>query len=751
MTPDVEAAQHPWPALGVLLLRDGLVTKDELNAILDGQSDARQQRITGTRLGEILIEREVVSPVQVARLLAEQYELPFMELTPSEVDSGVARALPLGEAQRFAALPINRRADGSYDVAIADPSTVVFSDELRGLLGSLPHFVVVGREAVMETIDRAYTSADVGTAEAADTSNVVELHEVEESTSPFQRPGTLAQLWPPLGALLVRDGILSDEQLESALAQQRLSTSHRLGEILVGRGVVSSATIARLVAEQYELPFSDLDEIVVDPSVARLLPRDLAETYGAVPVGRTEDGAVQVAIADPTSVFHSDDLHTELDAPLSFIVAPPEEIAAFIESLYDDADPDHADDQTAEVDADLDHADEPTAEVVEHAVDLEPSIETAAVPVADVTDSSTDRELQIVSEVGEVDLRRAVREALDGGAAVVHLSHHDVVVDLRARTGATLRSLGAFSAAALPALIGELADDPSLELQAQPTARGTKVTATVVDRPFAPTALNELGLTQLAEQALRESLERPGLVIVTGPAGSGVTTTLHAALDVLAESERAVASVEDEMVRTFDGADQTALGDPGVASYAEGILRHWEMDADVIFVSDLPDDEAVRAALRCGLADRWLLAGMTETDAAGAAARVRAATAGADRLGAAVRCIVSQRLVQLVCDQCRETYYASPPELGRLGFDADGAHRLLARGRGCRACNGTGYRGRTAVFEVVPATGHALTPSGTTEALSTPAVATMRDELVRLCLEGLTTTDELDRLSQTST
>ena len=865
MSSVVEAAQHPWPALGVLLLRDGLVTKDDLNAILDGQRDSRQQRITGTRLGEILVERGVVNALQVARLLAEQYELPFMELEPSAVDTRVARAFTLEQSSRFAAVPIGMRPDGSYDIAIADPSTVVFSDEVRALLGSVPHFVVVGHDAVREAVDRAHASPDTFEAGPAPSADIVDFPQPDTPGEPLQQSSTLAPAWPPLGALLVRDGIVSDDELESALAQQRLSTSHRLGEILVDRGVVSSATVARLVAEQYELPFARLSELDVDPEVARLLPHEIARSYHAVPVRRNEDGSLDVAIADPTNVFYSDELHTQLNAPLAFVVAPPDEIEALVEAVYRSETGAHAEDAPldeapaayvaeeqvapAHVEVHLEVVEETTPESVwdvaeEHTAAVEETTRegvldvveerTAAVEettpegVVDVAEESTDSveettpegvvdvveepapeneadvfvdaeapdveggaappfeydatgvaavalslaepreetaaaELEeepvtltvelVEREPGELDLERAVLQALDSGASVLHLSQHDDVVDLRARTGGSLESLGSFAAAALPSVAGELAANPDLELSSQPTARGTKLTATRVDRPFVPTRLSELGLTQLAEQTLRDSLAHPGLVIVTGPPGCGLTTTLHAALESLIHPDRAVATVEDTLERPFAGADQTKLGDTGVTSYAEGILRHWGMDADVIFVSDLPDVEAVTAALRCGLADRHVLAGMTETDAAHAAARVRDAVAGADRLGTAVSCVAAQRLVQLVCDNCRETYYASPSELAELGFDVDGSHRLLARGRGCRLCNGTGYRGRTAAFEVVPAaTSHGLHAPHVSPESELPAssgVATIRDEIVRLCLEGLTTTDELDRLSRT--
>ena len=146
---------------------------------------------------------------------------------------------------------------------------------------------------------------------------------------------TVAHLWPPLGALLVREGLLTDTDLEAALAQQRLSPSRRLGEILVDRGTVPASTVARLVAEQYELPFVELANVDVDRLAARLLSEDVARRCSALPIGYLEDGSLQVVVADPTNVLYSDELRLELKVPLRFAVAGPEEIDAAITVVHE--------------------------------------------------------------------------------------------------------------------------------------------------------------------------------------------------------------------------------------------------------------------------------------------------------------------------------------------------------------------------------------------------------------------------------
>ncbi len=386
----MEAAPHPWPTLGVLLMRDGLVTKEDLEAILDEQRDSRQQRITGRRLGELLVERGVVTQAQVAKLVAEQYELPFVELEETDIDLKVAVLLTEDLARRFSAVPINFLPDGSLLLAIADPGTVIFSDELRRALGAPPRFAVVGPHAIDAAIAFVHERPESpiernGTETGADDDVVVEMHAEEPDTSLpteasdepyFGSQRAVAHLWPPLGALLMREGLVTDADLETALAQQRLSASRRLGEILVERGIVTRADIARLVAEQYELPFVELAASEVDPLAGALLPEEIARRYAAVPIGFLPDGSLRLVVADPTNVLYSDELHIALGVPLSFAVADPSAIAAAITLAHEHA---------PTVDASLEDTSPVGGEVVD------PSVDSTRLPTFDeLVDTSTD-------------------------------------------------------------------------------------------------------------------------------------------------------------------------------------------------------------------------------------------------------------------------------------------------------------------------------------------------------------------------
>ena len=750
----MEAAPHPWPTLGVLLMRDGLVTKDELLEVLDEQQDTRRQRLSGRRLGELLIDRGKVSAMQVARLVAEQYELPFIELALDEIDLQVAALLDEEQARAFSAVPINRRADGSFLLAIADPSTVVFSENLRQILGSVPHFAVAGQDAVEHAITYVHRVASAATVadETVDSDVLIERHPqtVDPGDDTYLASTAVAHLWPPLGALLIRENLLSDEELEAALAQQRLSTSRRLGEILVERGVVAPATIARLVAEQYELPFVELDDLEIDLDVARLLPEDLAQAYQAVPIARTDEGSLDVAIADPTNVFYSDDLHTELKAALTFYVATPSAIEGLVARAHGSSD---LSESTAV---------DPLEPVVD-AWDTSPE-HLAVAPVAPPAGASLEHAREHEEERGEsfqlpefvpaseevessdFELVRVVNDAVDSGATAIHLSHDGDEVRVRARVDGTLQTLGTFEEHDIGRVVETLRSDDALTVSVLSTKRGLKITILPPEQPVEPHSLDELGLTADQTERLRSALGSPGLVVVAGPSGSGLTSTLYAALDELAASERISITIDDAFDRVLDGVDQIEISDASGGMYAAALHALGGTDSDIVLVGEVTDTESAQAVLRLARTGRQVLAGVRAPDAITAALSLCDLALEREAVSSALRCIVAQRLLGTVCVSCRESFYASPDELVSLGLDAN-ERRLLARGRGCSACAGTGLRGQQAIFEVLGVDDELRRSliEGTADIETFGAAETLEGQAIRLCLDGLTTLDELER------
>ncbi len=892
----MEAAQHPWPALGVLLVRDGLISKEDLEAILDEQREARQQRVSGRQLGEVLVEREMVTTAQVAKLVAEQYELPFVDLDTSDIDLRVARLLNEELTRRLSAVPISARPDGSYLLAIADPATVLFSDELRRALGSSPHFAVVGPDAIEAAIavvhDRPYIlPTAIESPDEDDSHGVVLELRPEESTvaatadedSSFGAQRTGAHVGPPLGALLIREGLLSNEALEGALAQQRLSTSWRLGEILVDRGIVTPSVVARLIAEQYELPFVELGDLVIDSVAAARLPREIAREFPAVPIAAHADGSLEVAIADPTNLYYSDELHSALGVPLTFVVAAPDAIDAVLESVHAPIAPPELDTQEladAEAEAEIapagdacestpvEDVGEPTnhqddlpefvEEVVSHeelisaaetferlptwttelrlASDegelTEPEVHRDDEPetidtfsddlttalLAEITGSDELTEIPANDQAPEValalvefdheegfhetetvdetpgpaatvaliehdhleqatgsvelpdehvevadedldadadDLDAAIEHVLALGATAIHFSPQGDWHTVRARIDGLVRELGVLGQEDLESLVARVEASAAMRVDVMPTKQGHKVTLFPREQAATPIALANLGATGGAIDAIHEALAMPsGATMVCGPSGSGTTTTLYAALDVLNTPDRVVATVESPVDRLLDGVDQMEIDEVSGVTFASGLRTLLANDSDAVLVGEIRDRETAEVALQAALAGRHVLSALRVSSAAAAIRRLVDMGLEPNVVGGALTCVVAQRLVRRVCADCRETYYATDPELAELGQPLEGSGpRLLARGRGCETCDGTGFRGRVGIFEVLRVTEEirALVSDGASaKKIHRAAVAagmqTLREDGVRLCLEGVTTAAEIQRI-----
>ncbi len=902
----MEAAAHPWPTLGVLMLRDGLVSKEQLEAILDDQRDSRQQRMSGHRLGEILIDRGLVTPTDVAKLVAEQYELPFTELDTSDIDLRVARRFSEDLARRVSAIPISARADGSYVLAIADPATVLFSDELRGVLGSALQFVVVGPDAMEAAIAFVFDRAGEPAA-ALDVpepgyfeGTVVELRQDDPAAvfEPHETPSVVSHASPtthqnpPLGALLVREGLVSENELDAALAQQRLSTSWRLGEILVNRGVVTSAGIARVIAEQYELPFVDLANAYVDPAVVTRLPREIARNFPAVPIAEGSDGSLHVAIADPTNVYYSDELQDALGVTLTFVVAAPDAIEAVLESVHEPAlqaeeaeangeidtpvvsvEPDNELPAAVEVDeavvetddglrdsaygatvddvvsneagaesdhlaADL-HEHGPTEDVVgdetvaeepvlgwlptwtteiqleddepeatssgsedlsaallaevaqtdnvdeseqiddpaerpetvtysehEDEVAPEPAPVIALVEYASVEDKIEETEdsdvLRLIEEPVELEASTStaaleddfVELVLGLGATAIHFSPSDGEYLVRARIDGSVRELGVLPSEGLESIVESFQSSAAMRVHVVPTTRGDKFTLFPLEASPAPTELAELGLAADTDSLVREALARPsGAFVVCGPVGSGTTTTLYAALEVLNTPDRIVATVEDPIERVVEGVDQVQVEVTSGVTFAAGLRTLLATDSDAVLVGEIADRETAEVAFAGAIAGRHVLSALRAPGAVAAIRRLLDLGLEPSSL-CALTCVVAQRLVRRVCLDCRETYYATESELADLGQPLeDNGPRLLARGRGCRSCDGTGFRGRVGIFEVLSMTDEVralIVEGASTKKLQRAALAggmrTLREDGVRLCLEGMTTSAELRRV-----
>ena len=548
-----------------------------------------------------------------------------------------------------------------------------------------------------------------------------------------------------LGAMLVRDGLLAAPQLEEALAEKE-ATGRRLGEIVVERGWVSDAALARALAEQHHLEFLDLARTEVDPAAANLLPEKFARRYEALPVTYVDDDLVLVAVADPTNVLASDDLRLALGLNVRFAVVAGSDLARTISRVY-----------RAHVELDESGDSDP-----------EPEDETA---IEDVRESAATNApaIKLVNSL--------ISRAIDEGASDLHFEPQAKQLVVRARIDGVMRHLTTIPKGMQPAvtsrlkIMGELdiaerrapqdgrvsirfgGSPMDLRIAVLPTTYGEQVVLRIMQRAAGRRGLGDLGMSPDAEEAFTRAIRQPyGAIITCGPTGSGKTTTLYAALDVLNDEGRVLTTIEDPVEFQMPGVNQVEVNPRSGLTFARGLRTILRSDPDVLLVGEVRDEETARIAIQAAMTGHLVLTTLHTHNAASSIARLTDMGVEPSLLASSVNCIVAQRLARRLCMECREAYWPDITELTELGLADRHGELWLYRAKGCIQCAGTGFSGRVALYEVMPVQGRLrrLIAASTDEIFAAAVeqgMKTLGQDGVRLCVEGISSVDEIRRVT----
>jgi type IV pilus assembly protein PilB len=562
---------------------------------------------------------------------------------------------------------------------------------------------------------------------------------VEAAATNFPLPLALAaeQQRVPLGTLLVRDGLIGIEQLELALAEKE-QTSRRLGEIVVAKGWVDAAALARLLAEQHGLEFLDLATAQIDPAAATLLPEKLARRYDALPIRFVSQNVVLVAVSDPTNVVASDDLKLALGMNLQVGVSTAPDLATAIDRIHRPL-----------------LAEEPGSSF--GGDDVRGTATTAPA-------------ITLVNQL--------ITQAIDAGASDLHFEPELDRMSVRIRVDGVMRHLGDVPKGMQPAVTSRLKIMAELDIAEKrapqdgrmsinfggapmdlrcavlPTTYGEQLVLRIMNRAGGRLGLSELGMNEDAEEAFARAIRQPyGAVLTVGPTGSGKTTTLYAALDVLNNDERVLMTIEDPVEYQTPGLNQVEVNFKSGLTFARGLRTILRSDPDVLLVGEIRDEETARIAIQAAMTGHLVLTTLHSHNAASSIARLTDMGVEPSLLATSINCIVAQRLARRVCMHCREPYWPDPAELEELGVAEPSDDTWLYKATGCAQCAGTGFHGRVALYEVMTVQGtlRRLIESGSTEEIFAEAVAqgmkTLRQDGMRLALAGISSLDEVRRVT----
>jgi type IV pilus assembly protein PilB len=498
-----------------------------------------------------------------------------------------------------------------------------------------------------------------------------------------------------LGEVLLDEGLITYEQLEEALSVQT-GTGKGLGRILIDLGFIAEPDLVAALAKQIGLPFIDLAEYPVDPAAASLISDTLAKRYSALPIGY-EDSKLVVAMSDPANVFALDDIRTVTGLEIKPVVSTRSDITNAIARFH----------RLEESVSDIVGAAADESEEAEDLAKTKELVEDA--PIVKlvnllITQAVNERASDIHVEPHERDVR--IRYRIDGVLHEVMRSpksiQSGVISRLKIMADINIAERRIPQDGRVGLVVGGKAID--LRVATLPTVYGEKVVIRILDKSSVLLNLQDLGFSEGNFRRYESSFKKPyGMILVTGPTGSGKSTTLYATLNIINTPERNIITVEDPVEYRLPGVNQIQINPKAGLTFASALRSILRSDPDVVLIGEIRDRETAQIAVEAALTGHLVLSTLHTNDAPSAISRLLEMGIEPFLVSSATDGVLAQRLLRVLCDRCKELY--APTEEALLGagipLNPDGTAPKLYRPVGCTHCAKTGYHGRTGAHEVM--------------------------------------------------
>ncbi|MFQ5659801.1 MAG: GspE/PulE family protein [Gammaproteobacteria bacterium] len=554
-----------------------------------------------------------------------------------------------------------------------------------------------------------------------------------------------------LGDLLVEQKIISQAQLKAALDDQKKS-GRKLGRILIENGYVEENRILEVLSQQLNIPYVDLLHYKFDPDTVRLLPELQARRFRAIALAKTGEGLL-VGMADPTDIFAYDELSRTLQSPIRIAVVREADLLQTIDIVYR---------KTDEISG---FAEQLSDELSESDVDLQ-----ALVSDADVSDAPVVKLLQSLFE-----------DAVQIGASDIHIEPDERVVRIRQRVDGVLQEQIVNEANIASAMISRLkliagmdisekrlpqdgrfsikvrTHNVDVRISTMPIQHGESIVMRLLDQTRGTFDLDDLGMPDHVVTSFKRVIKRPhGMVLVTGPTGSGKTTTLYAAIKILNSPEDKVITVEDPVEYRLPRINQVQINSDIGLTFAKVLRSALRQDPDIILIGEIRDEETAEIAVRAAMTGHMVLSTLHTNSAIGTVNRLMDMGIKGYLLATALNAIIAQRLVRRICEGCGRNAELVP-EVSEYVQQVSGEHATRAaykRGAGCGRCNFTGYQGRIGVYELLEldqqmakTLGSGDTVEFAEHAMKKAGFFTLEQAALQCAMKGMTTIDEVLRIS----
>ncbi len=555
-----------------------------------------------------------------------------------------------------------------------------------------------------------------------------------------------------LGQILVDLGHLTEDQLWDVLEEQKQSPGEIIGQVAIRMGMVDDAQVTEALAEQWGMPVVDLKETNIPPKVLELVPETMAEIYKVMPISLKDD-VLTVAMADPQNIAALDDLRNFLGYDVRGAVSNPQDVEQAIERHYAEKQDSIEDVLSALGEDDAQEDDGGTFDLAsaEELADAAPIRKLLnMVMLLAIKDQASDIHFEPFEDEFKIRVR-ADGVLYEMVPPPRHLANAIVTrIKVMAELDIAERRLPQDGRIEL-----NVGGNPvDLRVSVLPTMFGESVVLRVLDRTVVQLDLNKIGMDASTLSRFRKIIRAPnGICLVTGPTGSGKTTTLYSALNELNEISTKIITTEDPIEYDIDGLVQIPVNpdiDVTFATILRAILRH---DPDIILVGEIRDFETAETAIQSALTGHLVFSTLHTNDAPTAITRLRDMGVPPFLITATVEAILAQRLVRRICTECRTEFEPSDELLMELQLPIEQARQYsFYYGKGCARCNNTGYKGRTGMYELLIVTDDIrdmITSDASVDDIRNFArsqgMTTLREAGLKLIFDGATTIDEVVR------
>ena len=572
-----------------------------------------------------------------------------------------------------------------------------------------------------------------------------------------------------LGEMLVAGGLIKEEQLKLALDGQK-KQGGKIGEILVNLGFISEHNLATFLGRQLHIPYIEIEKQLIDDDAVKMIPADMARRVAAIPLYKDREALV-VAMADPLNIFGLDDIQKATGREIRQVVATRTDIQKSIDRYYGMS----QSIETAAMDfagAKGGAADVPVEMLGDTAEDA-PVVKLVSMVIAQaIMDRASD--IHIDPEGDHISIRYRIDGVLSEARTLPREMHAPIVSRIKIMANMDIaekrvpqdgrfqaRITHSDSGPVVTAVFRErsalrMSGDVTVDIRVStlPVIQGETVVMRILDRSHVIMTLEGLHFTDEMLNRYRRLITRPyGMILVTGPTGSGKTTTLYASINTIDRKANNLVTVEDPVEYQMMGVNQVQVNPKAGVTFASGLRSILRQDPDIIMVGEIRDRETAEIAIHAALTGHLVFATLHTNDAAGAAIRLMDMGIEPFLIASSTIGIMAQRLARRICERCKQPYPAAPELLKSLGIEAGAV--TFYRGEGCPACKNSGYQGRIGIYELIEMNDDIrslIVAKASSSAINASAAQkgsnTLRQEGLTRAASGITSVEEVLRVTQ---